>query len=207
MKRGQRCQRRVLLFCNLHDPWYSYGVANSAEADIVQKILARDKRALFFFYQTHTPHLRRFIRGKITNRDDAEEILQDTLFAFLEALRDFHGNASIKSFLYSICQHKIVDFYRRKKLRHVVFSQVPQLEALISPLMSTEETIDTAFLKEKIAWVIGRLLPQYRRVIILKYLDNLSAAEIAKKLTVTIKSAESTLFRARRAFVKAFVSI
>ena len=39
---------------------------------------------------------------KVNNQFDAEEILQDTLFAFLEALRDFHGTSSLKTFLFAI---------------------------------------------------------------------------------------------------------
>ena len=77
----------------------------------------------------------------------------------------------------------------------------------MSPLLGVEDEIDAAFLKEKIQKVLGRLLPQYQRVIIMKYLDNLSVEEIAKKMEVTLKSAESTLFRARKAFVEAFISI
>ena len=57
--------------------------------ELVQKILARDRRALAGFYHTFTPRLRRFILQKIADPQDAEEVLQDTLFAFLESIRDF----------------------------------------------------------------------------------------------------------------------
>jgi DNA-directed RNA polymerase specialized sigma24 family protein len=38
-------------------------------------------------------------------------------------------------------------------------------------------------------------------------MDNLTAAEIAGKFAVTLKSVESQLFRARKAFVESFLSI
>ena len=177
------------------------------DRELIGKIIARDRRAVATFYRTYAPKLRRFIATKINDGRDGEEILQDTLFAFLEAIRDFQGKSNLQTFLYSICNHKIIDFYRRKKIRHVVFSKVPQLEALISPLLSPEDELDATLLKEKVAHVLSMLLPNYRRVLILKYFDHMSVGEISKRLSVSAKSAESQLFRARRAFVEVFLSI
>ena len=154
-----------------------------------------------------TPKLRQYIRYKINSPDDAEEILQDTLYAFLEAIRDFAGEARLQTFLYSICHHKVVDFYRRKKLRHVVFSAVPQLETIAASILTPEQEFDVTVLREKIHRVLGRLLPMYKKVLLLKYGDELTVGDIAHRLTISFKSAESQLFRARKAFVEVFLSI
>ncbi|MBI2405260.1 RNA polymerase sigma factor [Candidatus Gottesmanbacteria bacterium] len=177
------------------------------DSELITNILARDRRALSYFYHTYSPKLTQFIRAKVDREEDCEEILQDTLYAFLEALRDFEGKASLRTFLYSICQHKVIDFYRRKKLKHIVFSQMPQLSSLISPLLNPEEELDVTLLKEKIRQVLSRLLPRYRTILVLKYLENMPVSAIAKKLTITFKSAESQLFRARKAFVENFTNL
>ncbi len=177
------------------------------DATLIRQILARDRRALSVFYRRFAPKLSRFIGTKIARKEDGEEILQDTLYAFLEAIRDFQGKSNLQTFLFSICQHKIVDFYRRKKIRHAVFSQMPQLEALISPLMNPEEELDATLVREKIHAVFIRLMPRHRQILVLKYLEGHSVEEIAKKLTLTFKSVESQLFRARKAFVELFISI
>ena len=177
------------------------------DQDLIAKILARDRNALLTFYRRYTPKLARFIRTKIDSREDAEEVLQDTLFAFLEAIRDFHGNSSLKTFLFSICHHKIIDFYRRRKIKQVVFSQTPNLSALVSPIMNPEEELDATILKEKIHRVMVHILPHYRALILSKYEEHLSVAEIAKKFALSAKGAESQLFRARKAFVAIFLSI
>jgi len=177
------------------------------DKSLIVHMLAHDRRALSLFYHKYTPQIRRYITGKVSSVDDAEEILQDTLFAFLEAIRDFEGHASVKTFLFSICNHKIIDFYRRKKITHMVFSRTPNLEAFVSPMVNPEEELDTTFLREKIHKVLSYLLPSYRTLLILKYMDNLSVAQIATKFTVSVKSVESQLFRARKAFVQRFLSI
>jgi RNA polymerase sigma-70 factor, ECF subfamily len=183
------------------------GAFMDKDATLIGKILQKDKHALYVFYKTYNPQLLRFVESRISNPKDAEEILQDTLFGFLEAARDFAGKSSIKTFLFSIANHKIIDFYRRKKIKHLVFSQVPQLETLISPLLSPEDELETNLLKKKINRVFNTLLPQYKTALLFKYMDDLSVSEIADKLAVSVKGAESILFRARRAFTKAFVSI
>jgi RNA polymerase sigma factor (sigma-70 family) len=177
------------------------------DASLISQILARDRHALSVFYRRYTPRLRAYILGKVSAQEDAEEILQDTLYAFLEAIRDFEGHATINTFLFSICNHKIIDFYRRKKIKHLVFSRTPGLEILVSPLLNPEQEFDTRLLKEKIHRVLSYLLPQYRKLLILKYFDDLSVSEIARQLAVSVKSAESQLFRARKAFIERFLSI
>ncbi len=177
------------------------------DQELIAKILTRDRHALSEFYHTYTPKLRQFIRRKIANPDDAEEVLQDALFAFLEAIRDFTGAAKLKTFLYAIAGHKVIDWYRRKKIRHVVFSAVPQLESLVAPLFGPEEELDASLTREKIRHVLDRLLPMHRSVLVLKYAEDCTVDDIAKKLAISFKSAESQLFRARKAFVEAFLSI
>lgn len=178
-----------------------------SDAQLVQKILSGDKLAVSLFYRTYEPKLVTYLRMKVTNINDAEEILQDTLFAFLEALRDYTGKASLKTFLYAIANHKIVDYYRRKKMKHVVFSQIPQLELIVSPLLTPEEELDTVHMKEKIRATLRRIIPQYRELLVYKYLEDMSVSAIAKRYTASVKSIESRLARARKAFVEAFVSI
>lgn len=177
------------------------------DQELITSILARDRHALSVFYRTHAPRLRQFIRGKIANPDDAEEVLQDVLYAFLEAIRDFTGASKLKTFLYAIASHKVIDWYRRKKIRHIVFSAVPQFELLVTPLLGPEEELDASVLRDKIRVVLNRLLPMHRSVLILKYTDDFTVGEIAKKLVISFKSAESQLFRARKAFVELFLSI
>jgi RNA polymerase sigma-70 factor (ECF subfamily) len=174
---------------------------------LIEGILRRDEASLSCFYRQYAPKLRALIALKVADPHDGEEILQDTLFGFLEALRDFRGDAGIETYLTAICRHKIIDYYRRRKLRHLVFSQFPGLEDLVSPMLTPEEHLDAATLKQKLASAFGRLLPRYAKILKAKYEDDLSVEEIARQFSISFKSAESLLFRARRAFTTVFTSL
>ncbi len=174
--------------------------------EIVARILARDKNALLKFYRTYAPQIRRHIAHKIHDPSDVEEVLQDTLYAFLESIRDFTYAASIRTYVFSICRHKIADYYRKREIKHAVFSRIPQLEALIMPLVSSEEKLDAELMSKNVVQTLGRLMPAYKDVLSLRYIDGMAVSDVAQKLALTVKSAECKLFRAKKAFVKAFIA-
>lgn len=177
------------------------------DTELVSKILHRDKRAFHAFYHTYAPKLKSYIAGKVANPHDAEEILQDALFSFVEALRDFHGSCKISTFLFSIGRHKIIDYYRRKKIRHLVFSRAPHLEELVSPIFNPEDELDAVVLKDNLKKAFSRILPRYRLVLELKYLEDRSVLDISKRCAWTLKKTESLLFRARKAFIREFIAL
>lgn len=176
------------------------------DVQIIKEILKGDEKSLRNFYHHYQPRLLTFIKNKIANENDAEEILQDTLLATIEALRNFSFRSSLFTFICSIAMHKIIDFYRKKKIKNVVFSKIPDVEPLISTLIGPEETFDSEILKKNIKDAFTSIAPGYRMILKLKYEYGYSVMEIAAKLSISFKSAESQLFRARRAFATAYMS-
>lgn len=177
------------------------------EDTLRQKLLAQDKTAAREFFKTYSPRLLNYIRQKVDKEEDVEEIAQDALFAFLESLRDFAGRCKLNTYLCSIANNKIADFYRKKKLKKIFFSQLPPaLESLLVTMASPESILDEKLLQQKINDVFSRISPQYARVIKLKYIEGRSVTEIANMLSCSFKSAESVLFRARKAFVQVYVN-
>ena len=88
-----------------------------SERKLITRLLARNKMALSEFYRLYSARLLNFIRKRVGDEKDVEEIAQDTLFAFLEGARDFTGRCSLNTYLCSIAYNKIVDFYRKKRLK------------------------------------------------------------------------------------------
>jgi RNA polymerase sigma-70 factor (ECF subfamily) len=173
---------------------------------IVNQILSGNKKALYAFYKTYSPKLFSYIKSKVSRIEDAEEILQDSLLASLDAIRDYSGQSSLYTYIYSIAKHKVVDHYRRKKIKQIVFSKFPQVSQLVSLLASPEQKFDQKILKEKITRCFNLIKPKYQEVLKSKYQEDMTVGEIAAKTKETIKSVESTLFRARKAFIKVYAN-
>lgn len=176
----------------------------SSDKTIIQKIINRDERALHALYTTYKNPLLSFIQRTIKDRAEAEEVLQDTFFSFIEALRDFRGQSSIKTFLYSIAKNKAIDKLRKKRIKYLFFSYFPPrfVESIASLFFDGE--LDRAALSGQIEKVLQTLPHDYATVLRLKYSEGYKVAEIAKTIKLSFKATESLIFRARKAFVVAY---
>jgi RNA polymerase sigma-70 factor (ECF subfamily) len=174
------------------------------EEGIVTKILNRDEDAFMSFVKEHEKVLYNFIFRQIRNPEVAEELVQDVFIDFLEALRNFQYQSKLKTFLFSIAKYKVIDVMRKKKIKKVLFSALPDyvVEGLSPVLM--EEQLEKKELASKIQTIINKLPNDYQVILRLKYIDGVRVKNIASRLSLTFKATESLLFRARRAFTRLF---
>jgi RNA polymerase sigma factor (sigma-70 family) len=59
--------------------------------------------------------LLRFIRSRVNDREDAEDILQDVFYQFVESSDPEEPIAQVTSWLFTVARNKITDWYRKKK--------------------------------------------------------------------------------------------
>lgn len=177
------------------------------DSQLVQNILKGDESSLLTFHRTYSPKLFNYIKNKINTPQDAEEVLQDSLFVALDALRDYAGQSSVYTYIYGITKHKVVDYYRRKKIKNIVFSKLPTVKNLVSNLLSPEQKYTEKELIDRINRCFLQMKPHYMKVLKLKYIEGLTVNQIAFYTKETIKAVESTLFRARKQFVKVFSTV
>jgi RNA polymerase sigma-70 factor (ECF subfamily) len=150
--------------------------------------------------------LKNFIRQRVAEEKDVEEIYQETLIAAFESLDRFKGKSSFYTWLCAIAKHEVVDFYRKQKIKTFLFSRFPWLEELASQALGPEQILLRNEFEARVKKTMVSISEGYREVLRLKYYDNLSVKEIAVKLDETAKAVESRLFRARKAFAEAFVA-
>lgn len=168
------------------------------EKELVREVLAGDKLALRRMVRELTPKLRRYILSRVSDKRDAEELVQDTLLSLLDALPLFGFKSQLWTFVCSIARHEVTDYWRKKYAKKAIRA-VPLIGGLYDrALYSAAETSqDMVVAVEK----VYRLLPaSARRLLQWKYEEDLSVREIAAKLKVSVKAAESKLYRARMAF-------
>lgn len=178
--------------------------SENPEKELVSLILKRDEAAFMSFVKAHEKVLFNYIYRQIRDPEIAEELVQDVFIDFLEALRNFQFQSKLKTFLFSIAKYKVIDVMRKKKIKKVFFSALPDyvVEGL-SPVMM-EEQLEKKELASKIQTIINTLPHDYQVILRLKYIDGVRVKNIASKLSLTFKATESLLFRARRAFTRLF---
>jgi RNA polymerase sigma-70 factor (ECF subfamily) len=174
-----------------------------SEKEFIRRVLQGEKKAIERFCCLFRPRLLRWVEKKVA-AEEAEEIVQDTLMSALDSLPRFKGDSSLFTWLCAIARHEVVDFYRRKKIKQIVFSRLPFLENLVSQALGPELAYQELETKRRILKSLKHLSEGYREVLRLKYIDSLSVKEISQRLGQTVKAVESRLSRARLAFKKAY---
>ena len=95
------------------------------DQELVRGVLKGDKVWITKFERKYRQRLLNFILQKIDNYQDAEEVAQDVLVSAIYCLPSFLGKSCLWTWLCSIAKHEIADFYRRKKIKEVLFSHFP----------------------------------------------------------------------------------
>ena len=158
------------------------------------------------FTQEILARLRNYVFKKVSDANEAEEIFQEILASATDSLALFRGESKFFTWLCGIANHEIADFYRKKKLKTVLFSRFPLLETIASEALTPDEALEKEELRKEVKKVLGALTEGYRAVLRQKYIDGFSMAQIAKKAKTTIKAVESKLSRARETFRKRWLS-
>jgi RNA polymerase sigma-70 factor (ECF subfamily) len=146
----------------------------------------------------------KFISRKVGDPADVEDLVQETMLAIYDSLPLFKGKSAFLTWAYGIAKHEIADFYRKRKIKQVVFSKLPFLKELVSEALGPELEYQEIEAKTKILKTLKKLGEGYARLLRLKYIDGLSMHQIAKELDLTVKAVESRLTRARLAFQKIY---
>lgn len=152
------------------------------------------------FYKKYYLGIRGYISKKIDDEGVVEEIANDVMLAAINSGEKFEGKCSEFSWICSIANHKIVDYYRKKKIKTILFSVNPIFEEIADKALTPERDVLKNELKDEIKKTFGEMKQGYRNLLRLKYLEGWKVEEIARKMNTTIKAVESRLIRAKKEF-------
>ena len=171
---------------------------------LINKILQGDSEAIVAFYKTYSPQLYRYLRKKLPNKEDAEEVLNDIFLAAIDELAFFEKKSSIKTWFFKIARNKVVDFYRKRKIKSVLLSQAPFLEIIANEISQPEFQFEKNKICDRIDKAFHNISLQYQKILHLHYEDHMPVKELAIIFNLSFKATESLLFRARKSFRLAY---
>ena len=157
------------------------------------------------FYNKYYLGVKKFVSQKIDDEGIAEELTNDIMMAAMMCRPNFNGKCNEFSWICSIAKHKIIDYYRKKKIKTILFSVSPNFEEIADKALTPERDVLKNELKEEIKKTFKELGKGYKDILRLKYIDEMKISEIAKSLKLTIKAVESKLIRAKKKFREAWI--
>jgi len=152
------------------------------------------------FYKKYFKIVFGYVKRRINDEKDAEELSNTIILSAWNSLPNFSGKSSEKNWIMGIARHKIVDFYRKKRIKTILFSSLPQLEDVADKTIGPEGDSLKLELKREIKEILNELSEGYGQILRLKYIDELKNGQIAKYLKKSYKAVESKLARARAKF-------
>ncbi|MFY0254673.1 RNA polymerase sigma factor [Chitinophaga sp. 30R24] len=137
-----------------------------------------------------------FIRQRVNNASDAEDILQDVFYQFTEYLRLGSQIDSITGWLFAVTRNKITDWFRKKKetpfadfTREIEGEEVLLLPELLSDKnLEADAPMVKKMLSEAILEAIDELPTDQKRVFIQHELEGKSFKEMSEETGTSINT-------------------
>lgn len=144
-----------------------------------------------FLFQV-TVVLRGFLLKRMTGNDMSEDVLQETLLTIHRARHTYVPGKNVWPWLYTICEHRMIDFYR--KYRRLEKREVTIPDAIMN-FAATSEVAAESERADQIRQAMTNLPEKQRQVIEWLKLNDLSTKEVAAKTGMTEGAVKITAHR------------
>jgi len=143
---------------------------------LLYRIKAKQDAAAFGeIYDSYAEKIYRFIYFKVASEQEAEDLSSEV---FLKAWNYFISDREIKSvaaLLYKIARNKVIDHYRVRKEQIELGEETLVASVDDEAISEIEKQADLA----RVYKALGKLKDEYREVVVMRYLDDLSIGEIS----------------------------
>jgi RNA polymerase sigma-70 factor (ECF subfamily) len=133
-----------------------------------------------------------YILYRIPNRNDAEDILQDTIVVMLDKFSEYKEETNFFAWGITIARHKIMSFKQKNKTSKLIFDDS------IIELVEKETSLDFDSFQEDaeaLRSCVGKLSPKYKTYLRLRYEQGLTYREIGKQIAVSMQAVYKTMVR------------
>jgi RNA polymerase sigma-70 factor (ECF subfamily) len=155
--------------------------------------------------------LYRYALQRVKRAEVAEDLVQETFLAAVQARERFKGQSTEKTWLFSILKHKLIDYYRKRKTRsggELLAADEDAVDRMFktggqwreAPMHWRSDPGKSHEIKEFLDafyHCMGELPARNAEVFSYREIDGLSTAEICKRLGITASNCWVILYRAR----------
>ena len=175
------------------------------EKQIIEKVLAGDNNAFGELVEAYQDKVYNLALRMCGNADDAFDLAQDAFFRAWRGLSGFQFESAFSTWLFRLTSNVCLDWLRAKKRRPTVSlttlddeGEEVQME-IRDPGKSPEELLLAAEDRAAVAKAMNELPVEFREILTLRAIDDLSYTEIAEILHLREGTVKSRLSRARLA--------
>ena len=147
--------------------------------------------------QQERPRLRNFIRRRVADEGDAEDILQDVFYELVQAYRMMKPIEQVGAWLYRVARNRIIALFRRARPQQSLADPVLNedgggemtLEDLLpSPDAGPEAAFARGVLVDELTAAIDELPPEQRLVFVAHEIEGRSFKELAEETGASVNT-------------------
>lgn len=154
-----------------------------SEQEFIARAKTGDDVAFGRLYDQYSQPIYRFIAVKVSSRQEAEDLLHEVFLSAWQKLPGFTEQGfPFSSWLYRIARNRVIDHYRTKKASVSIDDEDAGFDELPGAEVALGDQVDAQFDIDAVRGAMVQLSDEQREVIEMRFVSDLSPAEIAAVL-------------------------
>ncbi len=175
------------------------------EQEIIERAKKGDPHAQSLLVNQYSKRVYNLALRILRNREEAEDVLQETFLTVINKLDTFDGRSSFFTWVYRIATNAALMLLRKKKIRRANFRdndldpEQMYLSNVVDWSQDPTARIENTEIKQRIDEALATLKEKYKTVFVLRDIEGLSTRETAEILDISEENVKIRLLRARQA--------
>lgn len=180
-------------------------VLDGTESELIEACRRGDPESFRALFDLHKDRVYSIALHYANDESSALDIAQDTFLKLFSSIQTFRGQGSFEAWLYRIVVNSCVDQIRERR------RLLPFIDRIFDSLRSSGETALQMLLRQEfsdqVRAAVGKLPPEQRIVVVLRYTEGLSYEEMAEVLGCARGTVASRLNRAHKALERRLANL
>jgi RNA polymerase sigma-70 factor (ECF subfamily) len=203
---GMRAHPILYFLCLYSDdsPGSAAGNLNPTDQDLVQRSIEGEESAFNELLNRYKRGVYTLIIRMVRDPETANDLSQDTFIKLYSSLSYYNPNYKFSSWLFKIANNLTIDYLRKNRPNVLSLDDPIKTESnsvMIQISSGGEDPLDrveSLELGENIKEAIMEIPVEYRRVIIMRHVEDMTYEEIVEATGVPLGTVKTLLFRGRR---------
>ncbi len=183
----------------------------SDERELLDRCRSDNPQALREVVERHQSDAYALALRMLRDSDDAADATQDAFLNLFRSLGTFRGECSLRTWIWRLVTNECLRRLKRLGRERDRFEVLPEPDdAAVLADAEAAPPDDRVARRERTRLLldaVGRLRPDFRAVVVLHYMQELSYEEVAGVLEIPMGTVKTWLFRAKKALAEELVSI
>ncbi len=172
----------------------------TSDQEIVRRAIHQADDFALIIERYQQPIRRYIMRLGCRSQSDADDLLQDIFLKVYLHLNDYNPKLKFSSWVYRIGHNETINFFRKQKrhIQPVATEEDLELFEKVADPLNIPAALDTKLTAERVNQALTHLNGRYQDVLVLRYLEEKSYAEISDILKIPIGTAWTLVHRAKK---------